>query len=268
MSRRLRQLAIGSAFFVTAVAAVIIAMLLRRGDHGRRGGGEQGEFGVPGPMAVPSAVAVTEAIKSIGLRNYDATNVHARAVVLGPQAMPFLGGELAGKRTWALDFKNVRWPTNDGVNANIKSLVVTLAPDSAIPLTVVSDWPEGVPPMAPVPPAEEVAHQLKLVAHKYTGLPQTEPQRTLVEVLNQRETMGWGKDTRQVVAYYVMEETPAIKARPVWAVQVRGTGPFGREEVPIASRDHLMNVIDAVTGKWVWAATVPQPLAEDSRALP
>lgn len=218
--------------------------------------------------------AVDGAINAVGLANYDPENVQARTERLTADILPFLGDQLHGKETWVLDFTNLILPVRSGgSNKFIRSLKVILAPDSIRPLTIVSEWPQHVAPMAPIPPTKEIARQFSLERHTYTGLPDNTPTHSLLEVLNGPRTMGWNKDTKQMVVYFVTADVSKYKNRPMWIVQLRGFGefsPYGasESEVPASFRDHLTNAFDAETGQWYSATTTPQPILEHLHAPP
>jgi len=85
-------------------------------------------------------------------------------------------------------------------------------------------------------------------------------------VLNDPETMFWGRDVRQVIAYYVRERDQNGAAADIWVIQLRGFLPFEPVHpggvVPKSSRDHITNMVRADTGRWLSASTVPQPISE------
>ncbi len=52
--------------------------------------------------------------------------------------------------------------------------------------------------------------------------------------------------------------------RAVWAITLRGLPPipahgFGAESVPVWQRNHMRNVVDAVTGQFLFATNIPTP---------
>jgi hypothetical protein len=245
---------------------VSIAILARYAHHAAR---------IPLPKPVPQPVdqpshpesrlqneAITKVVRALGISGDHSGSVHVREEILSSEAMPFLGDQLNGKKTLVVDMVNISLPAPAGPNKYIRSLKVTLAPNSTTPMAVQSGWPQEIPPMEPVPSAKEVARQITAEGEAYIGLPADEPKHGLVELLNTK-AMGWGPETKQIVAYYVMANGVQYKNRPMWFVQLRGNGPWlPRPGIPMAYSDHLTNIYDAETGKWFRATTTPQPTLE------
>ena len=99
---------------------------------------------------------------------------------------------------------------------------------------------------------------------RYTGLPMQAPKCTLFDAI--AKSRPWSQDVKQIHACYVLHSNVTYKDKPVWVVQLRGFAPIpfslpgGVEgEIPEDARNHLRNIVDAETGEWLGADTIPQP---------
>ena len=215
--------------------------------------------------------AITRAAQCIGLREYDRAAVSAVVVTLSGESLPFLGGKLRGRKTWRIEFKNVRLEKAGAnsrlANPNITSLIALLAPDTGHVMRVTSVWPRRIPRIASYPCCAEEERQLSKGPSRYTGLPDEAPKVSMLEALANEETMPWGSDVKQIHAYYVLYTKIRYADRPVWVIHLWGFPPL---ELPVPEGaviqnatigeriGHLRNAIDARTGKWLHADNTPR----------
>ena len=151
--RLFRACAVGGGMLFLSMQVLVIAA----------GCSEPLEETVDQPHAMSKAQAIAQAGSQIGFPHYDDTKVEAAMVQLRDQSLPFLTEELAGRRTWRIEFSDS--PLHEHAkkrlpkNGYVKDLVVFLSPDTHQVMKVVSRWPEGVPRIAPYPPCAEEERQ-------------------------------------------------------------------------------------------------------------
>lgn len=224
-----------------------------------------------GVISLPKNLAIRRALDGIGARDYNPEQVRASVIRLRDQCLPFLSKQLNGRATWRVEFTDVDLEKLSGDpklrNSYIRSLIVILCPDSGQILRVVSRWPEGVPAMAAYPSCLEEERQYASISTRFTGLPGEAPSTTLFRALG--ASLLWSPAVKQISASYVMESSRRHQDRPVWVIQLRGFpaavpfSTFARNagiQIPDDARNHLRNVIDAKTGNWLYADTIPQPI--------
>jgi hypothetical protein len=211
--------------------------------------------------------AVRSAAAGIGLRDYKMADVKAEISDLSHESLPFLSKQLFGLETWRIEFNSLPFDDvnrqSEISNPNISRLVVFLAPESGQVMKVVSVWPDSVPRIADYPACVEEQRQMG-DADRYTGLPIEAPKITLMEAIT--KCVPWSDGVKQIYACYVIHTSANHTAKPVWIVQLRGIQqipfsiPGGVEgNIPEDAGNHLRNIIDAQTGEWLGADTVPQP---------
>lgn len=207
--------------------------------------------------------AIRDACTEIGLE-YPAGGV-ARPETLADGGVPFLAAVLKGQSVWRIEFADLSSLAANlrlGRLPYVRHLSVWLAPTGHV-LKVLSPWPEGIPPIAPIPSLAAEEYQTAGVGERYTGLPEGGPAISLFRALKVIEVSGPGASARakQIVAYYLKRETRRFAERTCWIVQVRGIPPFEAASpgVPEDARNHFRHVVDAKTAEWLDASTVPQP---------
>jgi len=190
----------------------------------------------------------------------------AAEVVLTDGAVPFLAPALRDQRAWRVeltDLNSARLNLRQGRLPYVERLVAWLAPTTGHVLKVVSPWPDDVPPIAPPPSLAEEEYQTDGIGERYTGLPDETPAVSLLRAIKIMEVYGPGAtaEAKQIIAYYVKRETFRVPERLCWVVQARGIPPFDAASpgVPEDARNHFRHVVDARTGEWLDASTVPQP---------
>jgi hypothetical protein len=190
----------------------------------------------------------------------------AAEVELTDGAVPFLAAALRGQRAWRVeltDLDSARMNLELGRLPYVERLVAWLAPTTGHVLKVSSPWPDGIPPIAPPPSLAEEEYQTDGIGERYTGVPDAAPEVSLLRAIKIIELYGPGSsvEAKQIIAYYVKRETFRVAERTCWVVQVRGIPPFEAASpgVPEDARNHFRHVVDARTGEWLDASTVPQP---------
>jgi hypothetical protein len=211
-----------------------------------------------------SEQAIVTACEDVGLE--PPAGGRALHVVLADGTVPFVAAALRGQGGWRVeltDLDSARRNLELGRVPYVERLTVWLAPTTGRVLKVVSAWPPHVPRIAPRPSLAEEEYQTGGAGERYTGLPTDPPVVNLFRAIKIIQLSGPGSsvDAKQIVAYYVKWENFRVAERDCWIVQMRGIPPFEASYpgVPEDARNHLRHIVDARTGEWLGASTVPQP---------
>jgi hypothetical protein len=212
----------------------------------------------PDLIPADAQVAVEHARRGLGLVG-DSQAV-AVLVRLDAATLPFLALQLEGREAWRVDIVGPRWPS-PGL-PYVRALSALLAPDGTTVLRVISPWPEREPPIAPFPPTTVEERQLAAHDERFSVPPSHPAEVTLAGALAVIAANGGDLvQARQILAYHVVHDALRYHERPVWIVQLRGIPPFAAAGpgVPENARNHLRHIVDAKTGEWLGADTLPQP---------
>jgi hypothetical protein len=224
------------------------------------------------------ADAVRVARDSLGLRHDEGFHADAGRVMLTKESVPFLAPQLEGRETWRVEFRDLDLEKATGNprlrNPHITRLAVLLAPQSGQVIQVSSAWPEGVRPMATYPSRGEEERQLKAASVTYTGFPARAAKVTLFDAVANRDMMFWSSEVKQIHAHFVLQSTIRYEDRAVWCIQLRGFPPFEPpgprgadvKDISEEARNHFRNVVDAMSGQWLHADTIPQPTRTEPSA--
>jgi len=222
-------------------------------------------------LALSEEEAVKRAVAQIGLSDQATAKAAGSKVTLTSECVPFIGKALTERKAWRVEFKDLNLAEVTGdpdlANPHITGLVVILSPDTGNVLKVTSVWPKGVPRFATHPACAQQERQLTACATVYSGIPKEEPSVSLADAL--KVSMRWSDEVKQICASYVLESCPGYKDRAVWIVELRSfplslpvsvPPHMPNLKIPDDSRNHLRNVVDAKTGTWLSADTIPQPM--------
>ena len=233
-------------------------------------------------LAMDEKGAIERARTSLGLSEAVAPVASADRVVLDAETVPFLAKDLEGQTTWRVHFPRLNSVAGARIQvAPLGSLTAILAPTTGQILRVAASLP-GLKARDSLPSVSVEERQLTSCAETLTALPRVSPSVTFVGAL---EAIAKGDDgvvgplppARQFVAYHVTHDTVRYKTRAVWIVHLRGLpvdpgqlrggppviGPDGKlgpgATFSEVAKNHLRHVVDATTGEWLSADTVPQP---------
>jgi hypothetical protein len=207
----------------------------------------------------PNADTVVERARR-GLGLVGDAKIAATSVRLDSTTLPFVGAELDGKEAWRVEITEPRWPSLQ--MPYVHALSVLMTPDAEAVMRVMSPWPENEPPIAPFPPVAVEQDQLTNHGERFTRLPANATGVTLATALAAAAKNGGDlAQARQILAYHVVRTIGGQQERTVWIIQLRGIAPFEAAQpgVPVDARNHLRHVVDAETGEWLGADTIPQP---------
>jgi hypothetical protein len=185
---------------------------------------------------------------------------------------PFVGRQMAALGpAWELTWQAFRMalPSARGAaDRYARTVVVRVAQGNGQFLGATlraGELPAGV---RPTPDGEVAQDQLRRASESYAGLPAVPPRVSLVRALDAVLEQGVGSPLQasEIQALYVMHAQRNRPAIPAWVITLNGipplphSGPEGAQ-VPVWQRNHLRNVVDAGTGRLLFATTVPQPTA-------
>jgi hypothetical protein len=220
-------------------------------------------------IATESA-AIERANRLTGLNQLTASAA-ARRIVISSSNLPFLAGEVVGQPAWQVDFGKTALRLKlalRGFQDSYQREFRVILLERGGQLVGVSSRYEGEDPdMREPPSAESAQRQLQGGSEVYTGLPADDPKIVFLDALNVVLTKGSGSPflAKVIEGVYVMDSSRGSPARPVWAITLRGLPPFsahgpGADSVPVWQRNHMRNVLDAMTGQLLFATNTPQPI--------
>jgi hypothetical protein len=210
-----------------------------------------------------------------GLANDGRIALTATPDILKSPTVPFMADTLRGREVWQVEITGVRLcfgVTGSRANRYVHRLSIILTRDSGVPVLIESPWPANQAPIAPFPPREEEERQMTAGRERFSGPPSNAPRVSFLAALNEIHKYGSGFGSpvvaKQIRAYYALHTNERWSNRAVWVVQLRGIPaftPFGPEgfdpkSIPVDQRNHIRNLVDAMTGKWLEASTTPQPV--------
>ena len=215
--------------------------------------------------------AIQHVLGTLGLPK-DQVSVTASQIALPDQVLPGIRSEKT-KNPWCVNLENISIKIKDKdrmvTNPYIKSLTVFLSSETGQIMKVISPAPQGDSSIKPFPSLESYERQLLRHSEVFSGLPITTPKVTFMEALQQ--AIGGAHNAKQIIGYYVLrkrtESFPDADEKAVWVIHLWGIppwpargGPGGKPgTVPVAARNHLRSIIDAETGQFWGADTIPQP---------
>ena len=212
--------------------------------------------------------AISKARQIVGLPDRSAARVSAELVTLAEDNMPFLHNQVVGRPIWRAVIKDWKFELEsappDEQDQYSRVLDVFIDPEKGRLLKAISRWPEGVPAIAPEPSSGSAEDQMsRSDSERYVGFPDFPPGVDLLRALDIIRKNGVAQPLAapQIVAHYVLRSTMAGKARPVWAITLRGIPPIRPPlpGLPIDAFNHIRVILDPETGKWLCSTTTPQP---------
>jgi len=196
---------------------------------------------------------------------------------------PFLHRQIKGKKNvWRIEIKNVRlklksvWPRYK--DKYLRNFEVLVDPNTGHLLRFRSKFDGYDPNMLPEPSAEVAEAQIRGAGYEiYHGFPSEPPKISFLEALDAIKAKGLTSPllAKEIYALYVMESKMKSQPRPVWAITLRGIPPLHFITVPpgvspdklppIWLRNRFRFVVNAVTGKVLFANTWPQPINPEKK---
>jgi len=217
--------------------------------------------------------------KLTGFGTFEGITKSFERVDVNDDNTPFLYRQIKGKKNvWRIEIKNVRlklksvWPRYK--DKYLRNFEVLVDPNTGHLLRIRSKFDGYDPNMLPEPTAEWAEARLRGAGYEiYHGLPDEPPEISFIQALN--AIGGHPLLAKEIYALYVMESKMKSQPRPVWAITLRGIPPLHFITVPpgvsqdklppIWQRNHFRYVVNAVTGKVLFATTTPQPMDPEQK---
>jgi hypothetical protein len=119
--------------------------------------------------------------------------------------------------------------------------------------------------MRPLPSGASAQEQLQAEKEIYHQFPLEDPKVSFLDALDIVLTEGIGSPfvAKAIHGVYVMHSRMDSRPRPVWAITLRGIPPLPArgeyaDTIPVWKRNHIRNVVDAMTGENLFATNSPQ----------
>ncbi|HWL93380.1 MAG TPA: hypothetical protein VNT79_07580 [Phycisphaerae bacterium] len=211
--------------------------------------------------------AIAEALEVFGIRDSDSVSAEARVVTLSEDKTPFLHDQITNRPIWQVTIADYRLKLRSAPEGHEDSISrtfdVLIDPTGNRLLKITSRWPEGYKESAPEPRAAFAEDRFRDSGREvYHGFPDPPPAVNFLQALNIIYTTAADPyDAKQIVAHYVARSTLGRKPQDVWAINLRGITPFESSYPGVleCARDHKRHIVDAKSGKWLFASTSPQP---------
>jgi hypothetical protein len=220
-------------------------------------------------MILTSEQAISRSNQLTGLGTLSTANPVTRRHRIEQSKTPFLWRQIVGREAWWIEYDNLSLRLKAAVpgfgDPYRRHFTVILDANTAQCLGVSSTSQAEDPEMRPEPPAEVAETQLRGEKEIYSGLPPQDPKLTFLEALETILSKGVGSPflAKEIDGVHVMESKMASDFRPVWVISLRGLPPRAVHRagvfVPIWQRNHMRNVVDALSGTVLFATNSPQP---------
>ena len=182
--------------------------------------------------------------------------IDAVLVKVKEDVTPFLGEGNEGKPAWRVTYSNASLPAD-----TFRRTFQVMLDAAGGRLLFITSTSEGRPAanMRPMASYRVATKELREDGELYAGYPDADPKVDFLAAL--QDILQVGK-SREMHAAYVMQRRLESKARPVWAITLRGLPPFAAhgpnpKGVAAEQRTSMRNVVDAATGKVLFATNVP-----------
>lgn len=185
---------------------------------------------------------------------------------------PFLGERNVGKPAWRVEYPGVAFRFASAVTGFAdpyrRTAVVMLEAASGRLFYVTCIADDVVDPdMRPMPSCGVATEQLSREEEVYDGYPDQLPIVDFLTALERILSSGVGSpfQAKEIHGAYVLHSHMGSKPKPAWAITLRGLppvearGPHGNR-IPVWQRNHMRNVVDAASGRVLFATNSPQPI--------
>lgn len=221
------------------------------------------------------AEAITRAISLTGLDSVSKKATPERTTVAEDRT-PFLSQQFNGKSVWRVRFGpgslKLKSAEPGFVDKYERIFDVLLDERTGQLIGLSSHFSGAARDMRPEPSAASAEKQLRATSEVYLGLPTVDPKVTFLSALDAVLTNGVGSPflAKEIDGLYILDTSSGSAPRPVWVITLRGLlpipalGPVNpahvpEETAPIWQRNHMRNVVDATTGKFLFATNYPNP---------
>jgi hypothetical protein len=198
------------------------------------------------------------------------SKISARRVRITQDLIPFLGKQFIGRAAWRVDFEDASLKLDSAIpgfeDQYRRKFSVFLGESNGELLYINSKFRGAAPDMRPEPTGEPAEVQLLSEGEIYHGLPEVQPKISFLDALDIVLSKGMGSPflAKEIDGAYVLHSRMASRPKPVWMIMLRGLPPMpargsAGDKVPVWQRNHMRNVIDAMTGEFMFATNSPQP---------
>jgi hypothetical protein len=184
---------------------------------------------------------------------------------------PFLGERNVGKPAWRVEYPKTLLEfrtASPGFDQQFRKTYVVMLEAASGHLFFVHTASEGKPgeDMRPMPSCGVATEQLSNEEEVYDGYPDEDPKVDFLGALELILNKGVGSPflAGEIHGAYVLHSRMGSKPKPAWAITLRGLPPFAghgahAKSVPEWQRNHMRNLVDAMTGQVLFATNSPQP---------
>lgn len=184
--------------------------------------------------------------------------------------IPFVSRQFTNRNVWRVEFEPASLKlksSNQGFEDRYQRKFVVLAEkETGVIVQVRSRYEGEAEDMRPEPPSALAEAQLRKQGEIYHGFPLVEPEISFVDALDIVLTRGIGSPfvAKEIDGLYLMHSERGGEPKAVWIITLRGIPPRiakgpGGDTVPVWQRNHIRNVIDAMSGECLFATNTPQP---------
>ena len=116
--------------------------------------------------------ALTCAHKALGISKMGDLPMTARRQTITEDNTPFLANQIIGHELWIVDIPkwSMKVPSLSKVKDRyLRKLTLYVMPETGVVVKIKSNWPAGVPPMAPMVSADVAEMRLRQTAETYHG---------------------------------------------------------------------------------------------------
>ena len=228
--------------------------------------------------------AIAQVIEIAGVPEDLRSGMSGNLVTLAEDNTPFLSEQIIGRPLWQVVIQKWRLHLDSAIpgfeDRYERTFDVLVDPINGNILKIASRWPEGIPQMAPEPPAWSAQEQMgRSGLEKYHSFPQERAAITFLKALDIVLSEGVGSPlvAKQILGQYVVQSKMQGEPRPVWAITLRGIrilrsppppppGAARSERLYVLNR--MRNIVHAQTGQWLSAGISPQPILGASSTRP
>lgn len=194
----------------------------------------------------------------------------AKETILATDDTPFLSAQFIGRPVWRVEFEQGSLKLKSAVpsfpDAYLRKFIVTIDKNTGRLIRVESKSEEKIRDIHPEPSPVSAENQMRVGKEIYAGIPDVDPKIAFMDALDIVLAKGIGSPflAREICGVYVIHSKMGSQPRPVWVITLRGLPPMplrgsSRDSVPVWQRNHMRNVVDALTGEFLLATSVPQP---------
>lgn len=217
------------------------------------------------------AEAIQRAMELTRLDALRGVTASATRVTVTDDSTPFLAKQIIGRVAWRVELSKVSLELASALQGfhdpYRRKFFVLLDEETSKLLGIASKFDGMDPDMRPLASAASAEQQLTAEKEIYISLPVHDPPVRFLDALDAILSGGIGSPflAKEIDASYVSHARMGAAPRDAWVITLRGLPPLpargpGGDQVPVWQRNHMRNVVDATTGKVLFATNSPQPI--------